>query len=93
MNDLPPLVTTGMPTHDRQRLVKRAIKSALAQDYPHVDVDVMNKRWTDGRVELCREFAPREARIQYVATGPAAAATSDEARARVYVSVCRSRNT
>ncbi|MEK7713004.1 MAG: glycosyltransferase, partial [Nitrospirota bacterium] len=37
---VPPLITTIIPTYRRPKLLRRAIKSALNQTYPHLQVCV-----------------------------------------------------
>ena len=43
-----PLVSIGIPTFNRQLLLKRAIESALAQTYPNLEIIVSDNASTDG---------------------------------------------
>lgn len=66
MNSRPPLVTVGIPTYNRALLVARAIDSALAQDYPQLEIIVSDNASTDGTAEACRECAARDSRLRCV---------------------------
>lgn len=61
----PPLVTVAVPTLSRLHYLKEAVGSALAQDYPAVEVLVGD----DGRSEelraWCEALAAREPRVRY----------------------------
>ena len=41
------------------------LESALAQDYPHLEVVIGDNASTDGTEELCREFARQDPRVVY----------------------------
>jgi glycosyltransferase involved in cell wall biosynthesis len=47
-----PLVSICLPVLNGERLVARAVESALAQDYPNIEVVVVDDASTDGTVEL-----------------------------------------
>jgi glycosyltransferase involved in cell wall biosynthesis len=66
MSELTPLVTIGIPTYNRARLLNRAIESAMAQDYDNLEVVVSDNVSTDGTVEVCREWGARDPRLRYV---------------------------
>jgi glycosyltransferase involved in cell wall biosynthesis len=60
----PPLVTIGIPTYNRAKLLPRAVESALAQDYGPIDIVISDNASTDGTAEVCRELAARDERIR-----------------------------
>lgn len=62
----PPLVSIGIPTYNRAASVERAIRSALDQDHPRIEVVVSDDGSSDGTRELCEEWAGREPRLRYV---------------------------
>jgi glycosyltransferase involved in cell wall biosynthesis len=42
-----PLISVYMPTFNRVDMVQRAIRSVLAQDYPHLELLVVDDASTD----------------------------------------------
>ncbi len=52
-----PLVSVAIPTYNRRHLVERAVRSALAQTYPSVDVCVVDDASTDGTLEALGPLA------------------------------------
>ncbi len=69
VNEAPPppgLVTIGIPTRDRARLLKRALATALAQDYAPLEVVISDNASSDDTARLCTEEAERDNRVRYV---------------------------
>ncbi|REL26137.1 glycosyltransferase [Thalassotalea euphylliae] len=56
MSDLP-LVTVYIPTHNRCRLLKRAIDSIFLQTYPNIELIVVNDGSQDGTKDYLDELA------------------------------------
>jgi glycosyltransferase involved in cell wall biosynthesis len=52
-----PLVSICIPTYNRADMVKTAIKSALAQTYPHIEILVVDNASTDNTPEIIQTFA------------------------------------
>ena len=52
-----PLVSIVIPTYDRAHLLPQAIDSVLAQDYPNVELIVVDDGSTDGTRELLERYA------------------------------------
>lgn len=61
-----PLVTIGIPTYNRAAALRRAIASALSQDYPTIEVLISDNASTDGTREICEEFCRADPRVTYV---------------------------
>jgi glycosyltransferase involved in cell wall biosynthesis len=61
-----PLVSIGVPTYNRALTLGRAVESALAQDYPNIELIISDNSSTDGTPALCAEFCRRDRRIRYI---------------------------
>jgi glycosyltransferase involved in cell wall biosynthesis len=54
-----PLVTVVVPVFDGERFLDFALESALAQDYPHVEIIVVDDGSRDGSAEVARRHRVR----------------------------------
>src|SRR5687767_10352197 len=54
-----PLVSIVIPSYNHARYLERAIESALAQDYPHVELIVIDDGSTDGSAALLERYRSR----------------------------------
>lgn len=61
----PPRVTLIIPTYNRAHLVGNAIESALAQDYPNLDVVIVDDGSTDATAAVLRSYE-RDPRVSVV---------------------------
>jgi glycosyltransferase domain-containing protein len=61
-----PLVSIGLPTYNRAAKLRRAIDSALKQDYLHIELIISDNASTDDTQTLCCEAAKRDSRINYL---------------------------
>lgn len=59
-------MTIGIPTFNRASLLSAAIRSALAQTYPNVEVIVSDNASTDGTQAMCQKIANDEPRFHYL---------------------------
>lgn len=62
----PPLATIVIPTFNRYELLKRAVASALAQDYPAIEVLIVDNASEDATEDVCRDLAAADCRIRYM---------------------------
>src|SRR5215208_7074722 len=60
-----PLVSIGMPLYNAARYLRLALEALLRQDYPHFELLIADNASTDETGDICREYATRDARIQY----------------------------
>lgn len=61
----PPEITTIIPTHCRPHLLKRAIRSALAQSYPFFSLHICDNASDDDTAEIVQTFMRKDSRIRY----------------------------
>jgi hypothetical protein len=62
--------TVAIPTHDRRDLVTLAVRSALAQTRPPLEVLVLADGCTDGTAQALRELGDERVRVVELAKGP-----------------------
>ncbi len=62
----PPLVSIGMPVYNGGDLLKLALDSLLAQEFCDFELNISDNASTDGTEQLCRDYASRDSRIQYI---------------------------
>jgi GT2 family glycosyltransferase len=58
-------VFIGVPTYNRVQSLERALRSALDQDYPHLEIFVSDNASTDGTQALCLKVAASDPRLRY----------------------------
>ena len=62
-SETPERVTIAIPTRNRSHLLRVSLESALAQDYPDVQVMVLDNASTDDTQMVVRSFA--DTRVTY----------------------------
>lgn len=60
-----PRVSVGMPVYNGERYVGDAIQSLLNQSFTDFELVISDNASTDRTEEICRDYALRDARIQY----------------------------
>lgn len=63
-NNTSPLVSIMIPNYNQEEYIERAIKSALAQDYPNIEVIIADDCSTDNTFDLVKKFLD-DPRIKY----------------------------
>jgi hypothetical protein len=66
----PPLVSLVIPARDEARSIERCVASALASDYPRLEVIVVDDHSSDGTGEIVRAMADRDVRLRVVVPAP-----------------------
>ncbi len=64
-SSLKPLITTLIPTYRRPKLLRRAIRSVLAQTYPNFEVHVFDNHSEDETAAVVQEFSSADPRVKY----------------------------
>lgn len=59
-----PLVSILIPVYNREKIVSRAIDSALAQTYRNIEIIVCDNASTDGTWSVLRKYAEKESRVR-----------------------------
>ena len=60
-----PLVSIGLPTCGRADLLKQALYSLVAQDYPKIEIIISDNGSTDSTQTLCRDWVEKYSFINY----------------------------
>src|SRR5262245_24363485 len=63
--DSMPLVTIGVPVHNGEDGLARALDSAVAQDYPNLEILVSDNASVDATPEICRRYAEVDPRVRW----------------------------
>jgi len=54
-----PLVSVVIPVHNGEQYIKESIDSCLKQDYPNIEVIVVDDKSTDNTLDILREYGER----------------------------------
>lgn len=65
MNHELPQITTVIPTYNRPQLLRRAVRSALRQTYPHIKVCVYADASGEETMEVLKSLAQEDPRVYY----------------------------
>lgn len=57
-------VSILIPVYNRSKMLRRAVESALAQNFSDFDVVIVDNASTDDTWDVCQEFASRDSRVQ-----------------------------
>lgn len=60
-----PTVSIGMPVHNGDQFLRRALDSLLAQDYDDFELIISDNASTDGTREICKEYLLEDERVRY----------------------------
>ena len=61
-----PVVTIGMPVFNDIEYIEESLMSVLSQSFQDFELIISDDGSTDGSGDFCREFAKKDARVQYV---------------------------
>ena len=60
-----PTVSIGLPVHNGEPTLRRAVDSLLAQDYADFELIICDNASTDNTAEICESYARGDKRIRY----------------------------
>jgi chlorobactene glucosyltransferase len=60
----PPLLSVCIPARNEERNLRACLEAALAQDYPHFEIIVVDDRSTDSTPHILAEIASRDSRLR-----------------------------
>jgi chlorobactene glucosyltransferase len=69
----PPLVSALVPARDEERNIARCLRSLLAQDYPRMEILVLDDQSSDGTAAIVEEMAREDGRLVLLHGQPLAA--------------------
>lgn len=61
-----PLATIAIPTFNRAELLKRAVASARVQDYPYLEILIVDNASEDNTQDVCQDLVAHDSRIRYI---------------------------
>jgi glycosyltransferase involved in cell wall biosynthesis len=61
-----PLVSIGVPAYNGAQHLAEALESARSQDYPNLEIIIVDDASTDKTEAICRRFAAIDPRIRYI---------------------------
>ena len=65
-----PLVSLVIPARNEERNIRRCVETALASDYPRLEVIVVDDHSTDGTGAIVREMMQHDARLRVITPPP-----------------------
>lgn len=84
------LISIIIPVYNVEKYLKQCLNSVISQTYQNLEIILINDGSSDNSGEICKEFASKDSRIQYILTensGPAAARNLGRKMAKgVYIS-------
>ena len=61
-----PRVSLAMPVYNGERFISVALESLLNQTFTDFELIITDNASTDGTEAICRDFAQRDGRINYI---------------------------
>lgn len=65
MGNTQPFISIGLPVHNGENVLERALDSLLAQDYDNFELIISDNASTDRTPEICLEYAACDPRVRY----------------------------
>ena len=61
-----PIITIGLPVYNGSYFLRTALDDLLAQSFPDFNLIISDNASTDSTEAICREYAEKDNRIQYI---------------------------
>lgn len=62
----PPIISVCIPARNEERNIRACVEAALAQDYPNLEVIVLDDRSTDATSEILRQLAAQNDKLKII---------------------------
>ena len=62
-----PLISVCVPARNEERNIRACVESILGQDYPNLEVTVLDDRSTDATLEILRQLSAQDSRLKVIA--------------------------
>src|SRR5512134_2439558 len=62
----PPLISVCVPARNEERNIRRCVEGILNQDYPSLEVIVLDDRSTDATPEILRQLAAQNDKLKFI---------------------------
>jgi len=66
----PPLVSVLIPARDEAKNIKRCVRSLLKQDYPNIEILVLDDNSSDGTGQIVRQMGKKDSRVRLITGKP-----------------------
>ena len=66
----PPLVSVLIPARNEEKNIKRILVSMAKQDYPNLEILVLDDNSTDATSQIVQDFAQKDSRIKLIKGAP-----------------------
>src|SRR5919109_743192 len=61
-----PLISVCIPARNEERNIRRCVEAMLAQDYPNLEVIVLDDRSTDATPEILRQLSAQNDKLRII---------------------------
>jgi len=66
----PPLVSVLIPARNEEKNIRRILNSMIKQDYPNLEILVLDDGSTDATGQIVEKFAEKDSRVRLIKGGP-----------------------
>ncbi|MHB1253047.1 MAG: glycosyltransferase family 2 protein, partial [Candidatus Humimicrobiaceae bacterium] len=66
----PPLVSVLIPARNEEKNIRRILNSMIKQDYPNLEILVLDDGSTDETSQIVEKFAEKDSRVRLIKGGP-----------------------
>ena len=66
IKDNPPLISVLIPARNEEKNIRRCLRSLLRQDYPNMEIIVLNDNSSDKTASVVREYAIKNKNLKLI---------------------------